>query len=453
MTKLKVTFAYGVRLLSAAGLIWTLSACSDDPKAPVTACPGAFTTTAPVAGINADFTVEGQKRTFNLRLPDSKTFSGPRPLMVYFHGTNLSGKEIDGFDFADQLIKAGVIVVAPDGAANGSVWPEWDAMRQPTDKTRPNKDLAMFDTLVGCLSGHFEVDQKRIFVSGHSAGGIMTNRILRERSKILAGAVVASGIYDLTDPVATGGVDPMAIMVTFGGDNDEYSGTSGGKQVPKFNFAEQAAIASDAYEKTAGINQVHCRGDNIGHKWLNDVNDVLVDFLLAHPKGDADNKDWKLKAKAATAKSVCKEDAAKFVPAVVVECTAGTKAPDCKEYCQRLADCVVENNTVRPVLSAELTAVGFTGTDQTDCGGCITQCEADAAKGGAVDTGVLACIKTEVAKKQCSSGIAGALVVVEALAPCCDKKLTSEVCGRFCTAVLKNTVAAGFFPVCKQFAP
>ena len=86
------------------------------------------------------------------------------------------------------------IFAGPDGELLGSVWPEWDAMRQAGDTERPNPDLAFFDALVDCVAAHHPVDAARIYVGGMSAGGIMTNRVLRARSTLLAGGIAGSGV-------------------------------------------------------------------------------------------------------------------------------------------------------------------------------------------------------------------------------------------------------------------
>lgn len=412
-------------------------------------CPTTFQSTAPAAGKNTGFEVEAQKRTFYLRLPDSKSFAGPRPLMVYFHGTNGSGDEINGGrkTWTDVLLKKGFVVVGPEGEDNGTVWPEWDAMRAAGDGLRKNKDLLFFDALVDCLAAHLEIDKNRIYISGMSAGGIMANRVLRERSDLLAGGVVGSGIYELTDPATATSLKPMAVLVTWGGDNDAYTGTSGGKKVPEFNFAQQAALASQAYEAATGVDQIHCKGDSLGHKWLSAVEDLMVDYLLAHPEGMATTSGWKLKAPDASTKVTCSEDAAKYTPKVTVTCKKQT-IDNCQVYCQSLGDCVVENGTVQPILQNEITSIGFTGSDQSECKGCVTNCEADATKGGAVDTTMLECYKTESAAKSCGTGITAAMAVADYINKCCKDQTKSEVCGRFCTAVMKNSVAAAFFTAC-----
>jgi poly(3-hydroxybutyrate) depolymerase len=424
-----------------------------DPKKLVrdkaTACPSAFAGASPKAGRNTGFEVEGQQRAFQLRLP-AASLAGPRPLMVYFHGTNGSGDAILTLGWADELLKRGFIVVGPDGEDNGSVWPEWDAMREPSDRTRKNLDVAFFDRLVDCLAAHLEVDERRIYISGMSAGGIMTNRVLRERSQLLAGGVVGSGAFDLTDPVTPGPLGPMAVLVAWGGDNDEWGGTNAGKTVPKFNFAQQSALASQHYEKAPGVHQVHCRGDNLGHSWLASVNELMAGFLAAHPKGLATNQAWKLEPPPASAKVTCSEEAAATAAKVEVTCAAGPK-PECQVYCQQIADCVVENDTVRPVLGPQLLDLGFAGKDYTECAGCVSACEKDLAQGVAVDAQVMTCFKGSI--KACGAGIDAALVVADQVNQCCKDQLTSAICSRLCKTINKNTVAAGFFGACKPFPP
>ncbi len=411
-------------------------------------CPAGFA--APKSGDNDDFDVDGDKRSFRLRLPDPSA-SGPRPVLVYFHGTSTDGTFIADFGFADALIKKGFIVVGPYGALKGTVWPTWDAMRQTDDQSRPNADVAFFDKIVDCLAAHLEVDEKRIYVAGHSAGGIMTNRLLRERSQLLAGGVVASGIFDLTDPVTPGPLDEMAVLVTWGGEDDAYSGGTGGVEVPKFNFVEQAAIASAHYEQAAAVNQAHCHGTDLGHAWLEAIDGLIVDFLVAHPKGAALNASWTLPA-APSAGISCSEDAASYTPMIEVVCAAQS-TPDCQSYCQGLADCAVENDTIRPVLGPQLAKVGFGGVDYADCAGCVTQCEQDLAAGGSPDQGVLSCMTTELGKAQCGAGIAGAMPLIDATNACCKDQQQSHVCTRFCQAILENSVAAAFFTSCAGWAP
>ena len=163
-----------------------------------------------------------------------------------FNGTGGNGQGAYPYYNGDEFTKQGFIAIAPDSAANGSIWPVWDSARRPNEKGKPNFDLDFTDSLLSCLAAHYPIDAKRIYAVGQSAGGIMTNRVLRSRPDVFAGGIVASSVFDFTVPDPDVPMQPMAVAVTWGGDNDGYSGESdrGDVSVPEFNFAEQAALAS-----------------------------------------------------------------------------------------------------------------------------------------------------------------------------------------------------------------
>ncbi len=185
----------------------------------------------------------------------------------------------------------------------------------------------------------------------------------------------------------------------------------------------------------------------MGHAWLSPIQDIMLDFLSSNPKGLSANPHWKLKKVASKIKVTCSEDAASYKPKVTVTCKKN-KLENCQVYCQSLGDCVVENGSVAPILAGELGKIGFSGTNLGDCGGCITNCEADATKGGTADDTMLACYKTEAAKKQCGTGLPAAIVIADIINVCCKGAKSSEICGRFCKAVNGNSVASSFFTSC-----
>lgn len=411
-------------------------------EASVADCPAAFQT-PPGSGQHSGFDVAGQARSFLLQLPADVT--KPRPLMVAFNGTGETGQAIYDRAKLQDFVAAGFIVLAPDSAGNGTLWPVWDGLREPKDESLPNNDLEYFDQLVKCVAAHHPVDAKRIYVSGHSAGGIFTNRVLRERSGLLAGGIPASGIFDFTAPEPPPALEDVAVLVTWGGDNDAWGGTAGGKTVPEFNFVEQAALASQHYEKH--VEQAHCHGKNLGHAWLSQANAWMIDYLLGHPKGLAKNSPWKYSAPPTSANFECSEAAATFESSSQVSC-GSTPTAKCQTYCQLIGDCAAANATVEPVLGPQLEALGFSGTGHTECGGCLTKCETDASAGGAADTGVLDCFATEAAGAQCGGGIPGAMPFVNAANKCCSGQTASKICETLCTAVNSNGAAASLFSGC-----
>lgn len=405
--------------------------------ADITACPDAYQSKAPKSGVNRGFSVAGQNREFVLLLPP-EAFTGPRPVLVGFNGTGETGPIFQVRAQLKEFADAGFIVLVPSSAANGTVWPVWDGMRTEKDMDAPNKDLELFDTLLACNAAHFELDKNRIYIAGHSAGGIFTNYVAQRRSNVIAGAIPASGMFSSTSPTPAKDLDKMLVIVTWGGDNDKYSGSVGGMTVPEANFVSEASLATKFYAAQKNVGQSNCRGKNLNHVWL-PINDWFIKVLLAHPKGFPGADGLELPPVENNPKITCTTDVFDY-KAQDVTCGA-SKTAGCQESCQLFADCAVENGTVYGAMKPQLAELGLTATS---CGDCITQCEAKA------DTTVMSCIKAESASAQCGPGINGAQPLMDAINKCCDGKRTSSpYCKTVCDSIAKNSIAITYFTACQ----
>lgn len=416
------------------------------PATPAADCPATYDGPGrgPVAGTNSNFEAGGQSRRFQLLLPPP-SFTGPRPILFAFHGTTETGtKFITRAKLAD-FVARGFVVVAPDAAGNGFVWPVWDAMRPNGTEAAPNADLALFDRLLSCTSAHYAIDKNRVFATGHSAGGIFTNRLLRSRSSVLAGGIVASGLLDFTGPIPRAPLDSTLAIVTWGGENDTYSGTTpGGVSVPAISFVEQASLASRFYDAEPAVQHVRCRGNNLGHAWL-PLNGWFIDLLLSHPKGVAASPSFVLPPPPAGSPAVCSTDPYTMPPLPDMTCPATARA-GCTSACQLFADCAVENRTLGPTIAGALSKIGFT---TSSCSGCVQRCQVGATT--ATDADVLACFKQNQLTTTCGPGLEGAKPLFGIINSCCNGKTGSTLCKELCTALNASSSAATFLPTCQQF--
>jgi predicted esterase len=408
-----------------------------------TDCPAAFQGTAPVAGQNEGFDAAGQSRGF--WLVPAEAGSGPRPLLVAFHGTGGTGQGFATDIELGAFAARGFHVVAPDAEGNGTVFPVWDAMREPGTEDDPNPDLEYFDQLVACMAAHYEVDRNRIYVAGHSAGGIMTNHVLRRRSELLAGGIVASGVLSLTAPADPMPLDEMFVLVTWGGMDDEYSGSGSGVEVPEISFVEQASLATAFYETEPAVGQANC-SEEIGHSWLHSIHPWMVELLVQHPKGLPGNNELELPPLPDDTAARCTTEPFEYTPPLVVECPTSTTA-GCAAFCQLAADCVVENSTIGPALSPQITMLGFSGEDNVECGGCITRCETEATT--APDAEVLTCVSDAQATAMCGPGVEGGVPFIDTVNTCCDARMDSPFCVGVCEVIATSELAIGFFPTCE----
>ncbi|MFO0670028.1 MAG: prolyl oligopeptidase family serine peptidase [Polyangiaceae bacterium] len=412
-------------------------------------CPGKYATTAPKAGNNSGFDVDGQSRQFYWIEPKNAG-DGPVPVFFAFNGTGETGESFAERANLQQFADRGILVIAPWSIGNGELWPIWDSLRPTGKENDTNKDIEFFDKLLKCSAAHRPIDKNRVYGGGHSAGGIFTNNIIQRRSDVFAGAIVASGIYSQTSPVPAADMDKMLVLVTWGGDNDQYTGRAGSVNVSKFSFVPEASKASKAYGTQKNVGQANCHGANIGHAWLDKINDWMVDLLLAHPKGLPGNDNLELPATPSAAKVTCTTTPYDYKPTIEVTCGSSTKT-GCQEACQLFGDCAVENATVSGVLGAQLTAAGFSGTNNAECGGCVTRCEQKAT--AADDDAVLSCMKDQQTKNgaKCGQGIDGAFPLIDAVNTCCAGKTGSGYCKDICGIIKGHAAAINYFAACQAF--
>jgi poly(3-hydroxybutyrate) depolymerase len=399
---------------------------------PKTTCPVTYQTNGPVAGNNTNFAVGvDNTRSFVLSKPPA-SFTGPRPLIVAYHGFPGSASAVAST--LASFVTRGFVVVAPESANKGSLYPTWDALRDPANEAAANLDVDFFDNLVDCTAAHLEIDSTRVYVAGFDVGGIFANRLLRSKSAKLAGGITSSGMLSLTAPSTAAPTD-MFVIVAWGGANDVTLGTG-------LNFEEEATISSRYWEAIASVNQVACKGNSLGHSWLSVLNNYYADNLLTHPKGSASAA---IVPAAATVTTATCDPAAAPAPAALPAISCGTSAvAGCQAMCQLLADCGGENRTVGGAFGPELTENGITGGT---CTACITDCTANGTT--ADDTAALACFAAQPAT--CGEGLAGGKPMIDAINTCCVNRTGSNVCMGLCSEFKSSLLAGGFFPGCAAF--
>ena len=404
-------------------------------------CPEGFQESRLTTGTHNGFDVDGEARSFELWIPQGDAPAGGFPLFIAYHGTGETGASFANRAQIADFVDAGMVVAAPNGAGHGTIWPIWDAMRIPGD-TSPNPDLAYFDHLVACLTQNLALDDDAIFAGGHSAGGIMTNALLRQRSHILAGGIVASGIFELTgESIGQMPQDPALAIVTWGGDNDTYQGaTPDGTVVQEVHFSEQAVLASQAFDATSSIDQIHCKGDELGHVWLSPLNDWKASALLAAAQGDTIPEPPTMAGVATCSKSA----AATLPPLHDAPTCESTAEPLCATYCDQYAQCIVPNITVGPSLKNLTDGLGIT---PASCHDCVANCENILADDAGQES-VLQCLTA--ADRTCSGGLKSTLPLFNDINTCCFSSPNSPFCQDICAEVSPQDTSAPFLPICSM---
>lgn len=167
----------------------------------------------------------GLVRTYELRIPSSYDGSEPAPLLIAFHGWPDTGA---GFEARSGLTQAATaasfITVYPDGLEN--TWGAWD--------------LPFIRDLVQHLSENLTLDPDRMYVTGFSAGGLMTLLVAcaqadRFAAAAVVGATLTREVNDDCDPDR-----PIPILFVHGTEDSQFPWE--GSEGPPPTFSVDATL-------------------------------------------------------------------------------------------------------------------------------------------------------------------------------------------------------------------
>ncbi len=172
---------------------------------------------ATVAGAAFAETVTFSNRPSNLVVPASYVPTTPAPLVVLLHGYGSSGSGLDtylGFSaLADEL---GFLLINPDGMIDRSRMRYWNA----TDAccnffAATTDDSAYIRGLIDAVRAKYSVDDRRIFITGHSNGGFMAYRMVCDHADLVAAiASFAGATFD--SPARCNPSEPVSVLQIHG---------------------------------------------------------------------------------------------------------------------------------------------------------------------------------------------------------------------------------------------
>lgn len=156
----------------------------------------AATTFAQQTSVSWDF--DGTTRKYIQYVPSIYDGSESVPLVVALHGLGDTIENFSGVGFQFVADTANFIVVYPealiDGLTGSTAWNSGAG----TFGIYPNEnvdDVGFINALIDTVSAHFNIDQNRVYATGFSMGGFMTNRLACElNNRISAFASVAGTI-------------------------------------------------------------------------------------------------------------------------------------------------------------------------------------------------------------------------------------------------------------------
>lgn len=149
---------------------------------------------------NQTVSVDGRNRRFDLFLPSAYSYSTELPVIIDLHGYTSSGSEQREISNFENLAESNSIIMAwPEALESGTscIVPGVSGKYWNANWGDDTDDVLFIDRLIDQLIADYNVDAKRIYVTGLSNGGFMAYSVACSlSSKIAAVASVAGSMTD-----------------------------------------------------------------------------------------------------------------------------------------------------------------------------------------------------------------------------------------------------------------
>lgn len=157
---------------------------------------------------------DGLERTYYLLVPSSYDPATPTPLVLMLHGGGGNGRQVCRMKggVAELAEAEGFLVLCPEG-----IDAHWNDGRTEAPY-RPHQeqidDVGFLLHLLDHIAGQYNVDERRVFVTGVSNGGIMTFRLACEAADRFAAAAPVIG--SMAEGLDCHPARPLSILVMNG---------------------------------------------------------------------------------------------------------------------------------------------------------------------------------------------------------------------------------------------
>lgn len=294
------------KILHLLAVLFLLAACARFQNRSGTSIAPTSKSAGQTGPMEGTLKVNGAARHYRLYVPTGYSGDQDVALILNFHGfgaNSLDEEELSGMSLKAE--KAGFIVAYPDGL--NRAWNDGTGPRQ-------QDDVAFARELIQSLATRYHIDPRRVYATGISNGGGMTNRLACELADQIAAIGPVAGAYNLWQDCAPSRPIPV---IAFHGTADQIVPFAGSR--PESILPPIAAWAKawaernhcNPLEKETDLHpDVHvstwgnCKNDaevilyvidNHGHSWpgssfLKEITsqsvnatDVMWDFFEKHP--------------------------------------------------------------------------------------------------------------------------------------------------------------------------
>ena len=164
--------------------------------------------------LTTDPTIE---RPFDVLVPSTYDPDTPIPLVVLLHGYSGTSDVVGDYFKLDSLAESRrFLLVSPDGTVDGQGFQYWNAMEACCSfgSDTPD-DAAYLKAVIDQVSQDYNVDDRRIYLTGHSNGGFMSYRMACDFAETVAAVGSVAGATRGNDALCTPS-EPVSVLQVHG---------------------------------------------------------------------------------------------------------------------------------------------------------------------------------------------------------------------------------------------
>jgi polyhydroxybutyrate depolymerase len=242
----------------------------------------------------------GRSREFRLYVPASADLSGPVPLVLNFHGLGSNAPQQEAYsDLVNKAASEGFITAAGQGIRSS-----WNAgeICCPPARDEGVDDVQFARDMVARIAQDYCIDVQRIYSTGMSNGGFMSNRLACDAADLFAAVAPVASLLGVSTCEPT---RPMPILM-FNGTEDAlvpYAGATGSfarwallngcEGEPEVTFENGDSRCESYLDCAEGATTTLCTVQGGRHTWPGSplghtttdliASDAMWEFFLAHP--------------------------------------------------------------------------------------------------------------------------------------------------------------------------
>ena len=172
------------------------------------------------------------ERPATLKLPKGVSSTEKVPLVVLLHGIGFNASLQDLYlGLSRGIKKHGYALLLPNGTKNSDGERFWHATNECCGGDKSVDDKAYLKELIDKVSHEYPIDQKRIYIVGHSNGGFMAYTMACEYSELISGVVSLAGstFAEMNECAPT---HPVSVLQVHGTDDQTVPYSGEGRAYP-----------------------------------------------------------------------------------------------------------------------------------------------------------------------------------------------------------------------------